>query len=238
MPTDESCRRVTVFGLGGTIAMTTTPTGGVAPALSAEQLIAAVPGLADTGIAVDVVNFRQTPGASLTIDDITALADTIRDRLLDTDGVVVAQGTDTIEETAYLLDLLHTAPQPVVVAGAMRNPTLAGSDGPANLLAAVRTAASPDLRDQGCVVVFNDEIHAARRVRKTHTTSTATFRSPNGGPLGHIIETRARLLNTLRHRTTIPARPSTQLRTSILTSPSETTDPPCTPSPTTSTASS
>lgn len=217
MPTDQSCRRVTVFGLGGTIAMTTSPTGGVAPALSAEQLIASVPGLADTGIVVDVVNFRQTPGASLTIDDITALADTIADRLSDIDGVVVIQGTDTIEETAYLLDLLHTAPQPVVVTGAMRNPTLAGPDGPANLLAAIRTAASPDLRDQGCVVVFNDEIHAARRVRKTHTTSTATFRSPNGGPLGYIVETRPRLLNTLRQRTTIPARPRSGLRVPILT---------------------
>ncbi|NKY87542.1 asparaginase [Nocardia veterana] len=197
--------------------MTTSPTGGVAPALTAEQLIASVPGLADTGIAVDVVNFRQTPGASLTIDDITALADTITDRAADVDGVVVTQGTDTIEETAYLLDLLHTAPQPVVVTGAMRNPTLAGPDGPANLLAAIRTAASPHLRHQGCVVVFNDEIHAARRVRKTHTTSTATFSSPNGGPLGYLVETRARLLNILAHRTTIPARSRNDLRIPILT---------------------
>ncbi|MFE3281272.1 asparaginase [Nocardia sp. NPDC059239] len=217
MPTDETYRRVTVFGLGGTIAMTTTPTGGVAPALSADQLIAAVPGLVNTGITVDVVNFRQTPSAFLTIDDITALASTIRDRLSGTDGVVVTQGTDTIEETAYLLDLLHTAPQPVVVTGAMRNPTLAGPDGPANLLAAIHTAVTPEARDQGCLVVFNDEIHAARRVRKTHTTNTATFRSANGGPLGYIVENRARLLNTLPHRITVPAQPSNDLHIPILT---------------------
>ncbi|MEV0299460.1 asparaginase domain-containing protein [Nocardia sp. NPDC050710] len=180
MPSAENTCRVTVFTLGGTIAMSTTEHGGVAPSLSAEQLLAAVPGLADTGIAVDVVNFRQLPGASLKISDITALAAAINDHLPGTDGAVVTQGTDTIEETAYLLDLLHAAPEPIVMTGAMRNPTLAGADGPANLLAAIHAAVHSDARQQGCLVVFNDEVHAARRVRKTHTTSTSTFRSPDG----------------------------------------------------------
>ncbi|HEY2763769.1 MAG TPA: asparaginase, partial [Pseudonocardiaceae bacterium] len=149
-----------------------------------------------------VEDFRRVPGASLSFADIGALADAARDRLSDSllDGVVITQGTDTIEETAYLLDLVHAAPQPLVVTGAMRNPTLAGADGPANLLAAVRVAASPAAREQGCLVVLADEIHAARRVRKTHTTSGATFQSPNGGPLGYVIEAQARLLNRLDHR--------------------------------------
>ncbi|MFX0578305.1 asparaginase [Nocardia nepalensis] len=217
MSTDETRRRVVVFALGGTIAMSTTPGGGVAPTFTAEQLIAAIPGLADTGVAVEVEDFRQIPGASLKISDITALADAIGDRLADADGAVVTQGTDTIEETAYLLDLLHTAAQPIVVTGAMRNPTLAGADGPANLLAAIQTAAHPQARHQGCLVVLNDEIHAARRVRKTHTTSTAAFRSPNGGPLGYLVEGQPRLLNHLTHRTNVPAKPGDDTRVAIIT---------------------
>ncbi|WP_433207028.1 asparaginase [Nocardia sp. CA-107356] len=217
MPTAQTPRRIVVFGLGGTIAMSTTSSGGVAPTLSADQLLTAVPGLTDTGITVDVVDFRQVPGASLTISDITALAEAIHDRLTDADGVVVTQGTDTIEETAFLLDLLHTGPQPVVVTGAMRNPSLAGPDGPANLLAAIQTAADPSARHQGCLVVFNDEIHAARRVRKTHTTSTATFQSPNGGPLGYVVEGRPRRLNQLSHRFTVTAKPGDDTRVPILT---------------------
>lgn len=203
MPVSE--RRVVVFGLGGTIAMSAGAAGGVVPALSAEQLVAAVPGLAETGVAVEVHDFRRVPGASLTFADLAALADAIDQRLTaGTDGVVVTQGTDTIEETAYLLDLTHTRPDPVVVTGAMRNPTLAGADGPANLLAAVRTAASPDARDLGTLVVFADEIHAASRVRKTHTTSGHTFVSGNGGPLGYVVEGRPRILNRPAGRTTVP----------------------------------
>ncbi|MFQ6226299.1 asparaginase [Nocardia sp. NPDC002869] len=204
MPTVESPRRVTVFALGGTIAMTDTGGGTVTPTLSAQQLLAAVPGLVTTGIAIDTVDFRHKPGASLTSADIAALASEIASRRDDIDGAVITQGTDTIEETAYLLDLLHTPDFPVVVTGAMRNPTLAGADGPANILAATLTAADPRMRGQGCLVVFNDEIHAAHRVRKTHTTSTATFSSPNGGPLGFLTENRPCLLNRRLHRPTLP----------------------------------
>jgi L-asparaginase len=199
--------RVVVFGLGGTIAMTGSGGGGVVPALPAEQLVAAVPGLSDTGITVEVVDFRRLPSASLTFDDLAALAGAIREqasRDQGAAGVVVAQGTDTIEETAYLLDLVHAGPAPVVVTGAMRNPTLAGADGPANLLAAVQTAASRQARDLGCLVVFADEIHAARRVRKTHSTSVSTFQSPDGGPLGYVVEGVPRLLNRLPDRFTVP----------------------------------
>ena len=196
---------VVVFGLGGTIAMTAGQVGGVVPALSAEQLVAAVPDLAETAVTVEVEDFRRVPGASLTFDDLSALSEVIGQRLADgVDGVVIIQGTDTIEETAYLLDLAHPGQQPVVVTGAMRNPTLAGADGPANLLAAVQVAASPQARGLGTLVVFADEIHAASRVRKTHSTSGFTFHSPNGGPLGYVVEGRVRVLNRLAHHTTIP----------------------------------
>jgi L-asparaginase len=215
--------RVLVIGLGGTIAMTSTTAGGVAPTLSAQQLLDAVPGLADSGIDVDALTFRTRPGASLTIEDLSELAAVITKELdVGAAGVVVTQGTDTIEETAYALDLLHPGPQPVVVTGAMRNPTLAGADGPANLLAAVLVAASPVARDLGCLVVLSDEIHAARRVRKTHSTSTATFASPDGGPLGYMIENRAQFVNRLRSRHILPvphrptAVPSVVLYTATL----------------------
>lgn len=163
---------------------------GVVPALSAAQLVEAVPGLAEAGIEVEVVDFRRLPSASLGFADLLELAGRIGGRLArgGVDGVVVVQGTDTLEETAYLLDLFHTASVPIVVTGAMRNPTLAGADGPANLLAAVRTAAHPASRGRGVLVVLADQIHAAGRVRKTHTTSVCAFASPDSGPLGLLTE--------------------------------------------------
>ncbi|GIE37783.1 asparaginase [Actinoplanes lobatus] len=197
--------RIMVAGLGGTIAMTGHRDGGVAPTLSASELVEAVPGLSGTGIELDVRSFRNRPGAALTLGDLGELLSLLRESFASgAAAAVVTQGTDTIEETAYALSLLHTGDEPIVVTGAMRNPTLAGADGPANLLAAVRVAADPGARGLGCLVVFADEIHAADRVRKTHTTSVATFASPNGGPLGYLAEGRAHLLNRPARRHTVP----------------------------------
>jgi L-asparaginase len=189
--------RVTVFSLGGTIASTNdgppTASGGVTPRLGAAELVQAVPQLQQVA-ELETVAFRQTASGDLTLPDLVALAAEITQRFEQgVDGVVVTQGTDTIEETSFALDLLVPAGRPVVVTGAMRNPTLAGPDGPANLLAAVQVAAAPGAADLGTVVVFNDEVHAARFVRKTHTSSPATFRSVTAGPLGWISEGRPRV---------------------------------------------
>lgn len=183
-------REVAVFALGGTIAMRADSAGGaVVPALSAADLLAAVPGLDDVGVHLAVHQPVNKPGASLTFADLYGLADAITTAIAGgCAGAVVVQGTDTIEETAYLLDLLVAGDAPVVVTGAMRNPALAGADGPANILAAIRTAASTVARGLGAVVVMNDQIHAARWVAKTHTASPAAFTSPGHGPLGHITE--------------------------------------------------
>lgn len=199
-------RRVVVVGLGGTIAMTPHPAGGIVPALSADQLVAAVPGLAETGIAVDVKDFRQVPGASISFADLDSLS-ALTQELFDhgADGVVITQGTDTLEETSYLFDLAHHRPEPVVFTGAMRGAAAAGADGPGNVLAAIQVAASPEVRDLGVLVVLADTIHAARRVRKTHPTSPHTFQSANGGPLGQVIEGQVRLLNRPVNRITAPA---------------------------------
>lgn len=189
---------IKVFALGGTIAMTESPEGGVVPTLTGEMLIKAVPALAELA-NIETVSFRQIPGAHLSYDDLLALANAIQQAVDEgASGVVVTQGTDTIEETAFVLDRLLDCQAPVIVTGAMRNPTVPGADGPANLLAAVQTACSDDARGLGCTVVFSDEIHAARFVRKAHTSSTGAFVSPLSGPIGWVCEGRVRIINQVR----------------------------------------
>lgn len=197
--------RVTVIALGGTISMASTESSGVTPALDADALLASVPGLAGTGIEISTRNLRRVPGSSITFADLTELTELVSAEVAaGAEGVVVTQGTDTIEETAFFLDRTVSDPAPVVVTGAMRPSSAAGADGPANLLAAVRVAASPDTAGLGTLVVFSDEIHAARLVRKSHTMSTATFVSAGFGPLGWVVEGRPRLLRTTNP---VPALP-------------------------------
>jgi len=189
----EALPRVLLLSLGGTIAMQPGAGAGVVPRLSGESLVASVPAIGQVA-RVEARSFRQLPGAHLGFDDLEALADAIREAAgIGFQGVVVTQGTDTIEETAFVLDRLLSLEIPVIVTGAMRNPTVAGADGPANLLASVQLAASREARGLGCVVVFNDEVHSARFVRKMHTSSVATFASPNAGPLGWLVEGRLRI---------------------------------------------
>ncbi len=178
-----------MLAMGGTIAMAPVATGGVAPALDAESLVAAIPELAGSGVEITARTLRSLPSPSVGFDDLKALHAAIAAELADgADGVVVTHGTDTLEESAFLLDATVDTPAPVVVTGAMRHPTAAGADGPANLLAAVRTAADTAARDLGVLVVLNDEVHAARHVVKAHTTSPAAFVSPGTGPLGLLVE--------------------------------------------------
>lgn len=191
---------VSVLALGGTIAMR--GAAGSFASLDADELIASVPGLERTA-RLRSVTFRELPGAHLSLADILALAAAVREEFeRGADGVVITQGTDTIEEVAFMLDLLVDSSRPVVVTGAMRKPELKGADGPANLLAAVQAAASPDLQGLGCVVVLGDEIHAARLVLKGHTSSPSAFVSPLAGPIGWVSEGRPRII--LRPRRTAP----------------------------------
>lgn len=187
---------------GGTIASVPRGDGpGVSPALTAADLTGSVPGLAEVA-ELHVGQFLQQPSSALTLTDLLRLRDEMDARVAaGTRGLVVSQGTDSLEETAYVLDLLWRHEAPVVVTGAMRNPAQPGADGPANLLAAVRVAAGAAARGAGVVVVMADEIHAARFVRKSHTSSPAAFRSPAAGPIGWVTEGRAVLL-------TRPARPA------------------------------
>jgi L-asparaginase len=199
--------RVALFSLGGTIATASVPGRDAAdPFLSGEQLMAAVSGLAETDVDTEVHDLRRVPSSALTIEDIAALAELVQARIAaGADGVVVTQGTDTLEETAFLLDLLYTGDAPVVVTGAMRAPMLAGADGPANLLAAVQVAANPVWRGLGCVVAFADQVHAARWARKVHASSVAAFASPSAGPIGTVAGGRAMLLFRPRKLPPLPA---------------------------------
>jgi L-asparaginase len=188
----ESARpRIAVFALGGTIAAPAA-TEGATITLGADSIVGTLPETA--GVDVDAQTFRRLPSASLTLADLVELADEVR-RALESDcaGVVVAAGTDTMEEIAMVLDALHSADGPVVVTGAMRNAGLPGADGPANLLAALRVAAAPDARRLGCLVVSNDQIHLAQFARKAHSSSPAAFESANVGPIGWLTEARVRI---------------------------------------------
>lgn len=173
--------------------MTASTEGGVAPALGAGDLVGQLPGVGGD-IVVSAETVARTSSADLTFAGIAGLADRIAAAVArGADGVVVTQGTDTLEETAFLLDLLLELEAPVVVTGALRDPTQAGADGGANLAAALRVAASPAARGLGVVVTMNDEIHAARFVRKAHAHRPSAFVSAPVGPLGWIAEGRVRI---------------------------------------------
>lgn len=182
---------VVVLSLGGTIAMTSGDVdgqGGVRPALDAAALVAAVPDIAARA-DVRAHAVRSVPGASLSFDDLLGALAAARSEVdAGAAGIVVTQGTDTIEESAYFLDLVWDRPEPLVVTGAMRHPEQPGADGPANLLASVVVATSTAARERGVLVVLNDEIHAARQVRKTHSSALGAFTSPDTGPAGRVRE--------------------------------------------------
>jgi L-asparaginase len=201
----------TVFN-GGTISMVVDPVaGGAVPALDGAAILARTPGL-DTIADVVAVDRGLKPASHFTWGDLLELAATVR-RLADDpsiDGVVVIQGTDTIEETSFLIELLVASAKPVVVTGAMRNATEAGYDGPRNLRDAVRCAASPALSGTGVTVVLAGTIEPADDVAKTHTTALDTFRSPNTGRLGRVVGERVvieRLRGPRRPALTVGALP-------------------------------
>jgi L-asparaginase len=179
---------VAIGSLGGTITMTSDGHGSLIPTLGADDLLASVPQMAAVA-SVRTATLASVPSASLTHGDVEAALAWARTTVdAGASGVVLVQGTDTLEETTYLLDLFWDRPEPLVVTAAMRAPQRPGSDGPANLLASVTTAAHPASRDLGVLAVMNDEIHAAARVSKSDSMAVEAFRSPVFGPLGRLVE--------------------------------------------------
>lgn len=187
-----SDKPILLLALGGTISMKPAETGGIVPALDGDALLKATPGLGKVARVVARSPF-QLPGPSLTLEMVLSLAREIDEALTsDFAAAIIVQGTDTIEETAFVLDCVLKTQKPVVVTGAMRGAEAAGADGAANILASAIVATSPLYHAQGVVVVLNDEVHAARYVRKGHTGLTSAFVSSPLGPIGHVLEGAAR----------------------------------------------
>jgi L-asparaginase len=192
---------------GGTISMEVDHVVGAAiPVRSGEQILASAPGL-DRYASFDINNFAKLPGPHMTPPLMLELAGMVRVLLEreDTAGAVVTHGTDTLEETAYFLHLVHESEKPVAFVGAMRNASELGWDGPPNLIAGVRTVVDPAARGLGVLVVMNDEINSAAEVTKTHTEAVDTFRSPDYGPLGIVDKDRVIITRRPVGRTYIPA---------------------------------
>ena len=179
--------RLIILAAGGTIAMT----GAAAPRLDAKALAAALPQLADIA-EFEARDVLAKPSASLTLEDIAIVASAALEAARASDGIVITHGTDTLEETAFALSLLVQIETPIVLTAAMRRADQPGADGPANLLAAARVAASEAARGKAVLVVMDDEIHAAPLIRKAHSFRTHAFSSLPFGPIGYVAEDRVR----------------------------------------------
>jgi len=172
---------------GGTISMVLDAgTGAARPALSGSEIVARVPELGGVA-AVEVEDFGMHPGPHMGPERMLQLAGAVSAALArGVAGVVVTHGTDTLEETAFLLDLALATERPVVLTGAMKTASDVLWDGPANLLGACRVAAEPAAAACGVLVVLDGKVHAAREVTKTDTEAAGSFRSPRTGPIGSV----------------------------------------------------
>jgi L-asparaginase len=177
---------IAVLATGGTIASRHDVTkGGYVPALSGEDLVAAVPGI-DKVARIRAEQIANISSSDMTPDIWVRLSVRIGELLSRADiaGVVVTHGTNTLEETAYFLDLTTSSAKPIVLVGAQRPASEPDSDGPRNLLDAIRVASSPEASAKGVMVVMNGLINAARDVTKTNTSQVETFRGLEFGALG------------------------------------------------------
>jgi L-asparaginase len=182
LPAQQAKPRVHVIATGGTISNM-----GNDPRRTGAELVA---GVQEIGQIADVTTeqFSNVASGAVTQEMLRDLARRIRTLLRDSTpppaGVIVTHGTDTMEETAFFLDLTVGGCSPVILTGAMRQANSAGADGPANLLNSVRLAASPAARGRGALLLMNDEVFLARDVTKSNTTRLNAFTSPDAGPAG------------------------------------------------------
>lgn len=182
---------VYLLATGGTIAGTASSQTSAtykAGSLTVEQIIASVPGI-DNLANIKYEQVYNKDSGNVTLSDWLKLANQVNKVINDpsVNAVVITHGTDTMEETAYFLDLVIKTKKPIIIVGSMRPATAISADGPLNLYNAVSVAASPKSIGRGVMVVMNDGIYDARNVTKTNTMSVETFQSPNTGPVGHVV---------------------------------------------------
>lgn len=179
-------KKIAIVFTGGTLSMKIDPRlAAVIPALSSEEIMSMVTNI-DKIADIEVINFSNLPGPHMTPEKIMELSNLLKQLLSRNDivGAVITHGTDTLEETAFLLDLNVITEKPIVMVASMRNSSELGYDGPSNIAAAIATAAAENARNKGCLIVLNNEVNAASEVTKSHTLSLNTFKSLEFGPLG------------------------------------------------------
>jgi L-asparaginase len=179
-------KRIAIVFTGGTISMKVDPRIAAAiPALSSEEIMSMVTNI-DKIADIETITFSRLPGPQMTPEKLIELRTVILDLLErhDIHGVVITHGTDSLEETAYYLDLSIDSNKPIVMVAAMRNGSELGYDGPSNLSSAICTAVSDEALGKGVLIVLNNEVNAASEATKTHTMSLDTFKSMEFGPLG------------------------------------------------------
>ena len=179
-------KKVAAIFTGGTISMKVDKRLSAAiPAMSSEEIMSLVTNI-DKIAEIEIVPFARIPGPQMTPELMMELSQTVKDTIARDDicGVIITHGTDSLEETAFFLDLNIKSDKPIIVVGSMRNASELGYDGPSNLSAAICTAVSEEAKNKGVLVVLNNEVNSAREVTKTHTMSLDTFKSFSFGPLG------------------------------------------------------
>lgn len=176
-------KKILIITTGGTIAMKHNSPFGVIPNDEFAEHLRSFPQLEKIA-AIDVLEFSNVPSPFIDPHKMLELAKTIDEKIIDYDGVVITHGTDTLEETAYMLDLVLETNKPVIFTAAMRSNSELGLDGPRNIVGAVRVAGTNRSSNRGVLVVMNDEINSARDVVKVDSSKTDAFASPSLGLLG------------------------------------------------------
>jgi L-asparaginase len=197
-----------LIATGGTIAMKIDPVKQApVPAISGEDLLATVPDVSKYA-RVEVKNVWNVPSDYMDPPRWVALTKEVAENLErpEVAGVVISHGTDTLEETAWWLDLAVNSEEPVILIGAQRNASEKDFDGPRNLLNAVRICVDPQSKGKGAMIALNDQINAARDVMKTHTSSLETFKSGEFGFLGVVDQDRVIFARSPLRRQHIPLK--------------------------------
>ena len=179
-------KKIAVVFNGGTISMKVDERIKAAvPSLTGEEIMSMVTGIEEFA-EIESYSFSSMPSPHMTFKTMIKLSKFIKELLErdDLDGVVITHGTDTLEETAYLLDLTINSNKPIVITGAMRSGSELGYDGPSNLAASICTAISDDAKGRGVLVCFNGELNSASEVTKANSMALNAFRTPNFGPIG------------------------------------------------------